>query len=76
VRQPTRFALPNVWGVPIDPDEGRPAGPPFQLTHFDGRTSIAVPHVAYTELAVGAGRLALDVAEPATSIWMQETPED
>jgi Tol biopolymer transport system component/DNA-binding winged helix-turn-helix (wHTH) protein len=71
----SRGGVPNVWGVPIDPDEGRPAGPPFQLTHFDGRTSIAVPHVAYTELAVGAGRLALDVAEPATSIWMQEAPE-
>jgi eukaryotic-like serine/threonine-protein kinase len=70
----SRGGVANVWGVPIDPDEGRPAGEPFQLTHFDGRTSIAVPHVGYAELAVGAGWLALQVAEPATSIWMQEAP--
>ena len=66
----SRGGVPNVWAAPMNPDSGRPSGPPFQLTHFDGRTSIAVPHVAFAELAVGGGRLALQIAEPSASIWM------
>jgi Tol biopolymer transport system component len=66
----SRGGVPNVWAAPVDPDTGRPSGAPFQLTRFDGRTQIAVPHVALAELAVGGGRIALPMADPSGSIWM------
>jgi Tol biopolymer transport system component len=68
----SRRGTPNVWAIPIDPERGRPAGVPYVLTQFDARTSLGVEHIAYAELAVGGGRMVVQVAEPAASIWMIE----
>jgi Tol biopolymer transport system component len=71
----SRLGVPNVWAMPMDPEHGRPTGAPYRLTDFDGRTAIAVPHLAHAELAIGGGRMVLPVAAPAASIWVVDAVE-
>lgn len=60
----------NVWGVRMDPSQGRPAGEPFQITHFDGPGITIDPNVGTAEMDVAGSSLALTMRKVTGNIWI------
>jgi hypothetical protein len=60
----------NLHGLGFDPATGRTVGTPIQITSFESPARTITPHLAYGELGVAPGRLALPILEATGSIWM------
>jgi Tol biopolymer transport system component len=60
----------NVWGRRFDPAAGRPIGPPFQVTSFDGPREMLLPRMGNIKLVVSSNRLLVPVVETAGRIWI------
>jgi Tol biopolymer transport system component len=65
-----RDSFRNVWGIRFDPDSGKPAGDPFQVTQFDSMRHQLAPRNQGAEIGVSASRLVLTISEQTGSIWM------
>lgn len=62
----------NLWGTRFDPENGRPAGTPFAITHFDSPGLMISPDVSDEEWGVAARRAVLTMVSATGNIWMIE----
>jgi Tol biopolymer transport system component/DNA-binding winged helix-turn-helix (wHTH) protein len=60
----------NVWARRFDPAGGRPIGPAFQVTRFDGLRRAFAPDLNVVDMAVTADRLFVPVTEVSSQIWV------
>ena len=65
-----RATFLNVWAVRFDPEAGKPAGPPFQVTNFDRPGHQYAPDTSASELSVSSTRLVLPIMEDSGNIWI------
>jgi hypothetical protein len=60
----------NLWGRQFDGAQGKPVGPPFQITHFTNVRQQISPSYTGAEVGVSAHRLVLTIMEQTGNIWM------
>jgi hypothetical protein len=67
-RGPTSYF--NLWAVPFDPEAGRPAGAPVQLTAFDSPSLLVSPYGDVNELSISTKHAVLPMLTVSGNIWM------
>jgi serine/threonine protein kinase/Tol biopolymer transport system component len=60
----------NLWAAPFDVKEGKAAGAPFQITHFDSPRREISTSIGRSDIGVSAKRVVLTIMEQTGSIWM------
>ena len=65
----------NLWAVRFDAVQGKPAGAPFQVTHFGNPERELSPLIQSSEVGISAKRLVLTMMERTGSIWTVDTAD-
>lgn len=67
-----RAGFLNVWGRKVDHITGRPDGPIFQVTRFDGLRQAFAADLSSVDMAVTPDRLFVPMTETSGQIWIFE----
>jgi serine/threonine protein kinase len=63
----------NVWGIRLDPAQGKPIGKPFRVTAFESPAESLAANASFpNEFDIANGRLVLSLIEMSGNIWILE----
>jgi hypothetical protein len=63
----------NVWGIHFDRAAGKPIGPPFQVSKFDGPRLMIPQRIAPVGLSLTQDKLVLTAAQASGNIWVLDS---
>jgi dipeptidyl aminopeptidase/acylaminoacyl peptidase len=66
----SRTGFLNVWGIHLDPEQGRPQGQPFQVTSFDSPKLMVADDMDWLSMSLSHDRLVTSMKETSGSIWV------